>query len=172
MAIGGGGGGGMSIALFLCARLSVCGYHGASPDLFPGSDTQCAPQTHEPRRVREKRFLESVITTLQNGGRALLPVFAIGRAQELLLLLEEHWKRNPDLHRFPIICLSGMAKRCIASYRTFIYQMNQRIQHLNDIENPFDFKHIRYMTSLNEFDDNRPAIVMASPGERHDVTCW
>jgi len=121
-------------------------------------------QTHEPRRSREKRFLDSVVSHLKAGGRVLLPVFAIGRAQELLLLLDEYWKKNPELQRFPIVCLSGMAKRCIASYQTYINQMNNRIRHLNDIENPFEFRHIRYMTSLQEFNDNCPSIVMASPG--------
>mmetsp|Transcript_13034 Transcript_13034/g.45844 ORF Transcript_13034/g.45844 Transcript_13034/m.45844 type:complete len:741 (-) Transcript_13034:420-2642(-) len=121
-------------------------------------------QTHEPRRSREKRFLEAVVSTLQLGGRVLLPVFAIGRAQELLLLLDEYWRKNPELHRYPIICLSGMAKRCIASYQTYINQMNNRIRHLNDIENPFEFRHIRYMTTMAEFQDNCPCVVMASPG--------
>ena len=121
-------------------------------------------QTHEPRRSREQRLLEAVVTTLQHGGRVLLPVFAIGRAQELLLLLDEYWRKHPELQKYDIICLSGMAKRCIASYKTYINQMNKRIQHLNDIENPFEFRHIKYLSSMSEFDDSRPCVVMASPG--------
>ena len=31
----------------------------------------------------------------------LLPVFAIGRAQELLLLLDDYWTKNPDLQAPP-----------------------------------------------------------------------
>ncbi len=31
----------------------------------------------------------------------LLPVFAIGRAQELLLLLDDYWTRNPELQAGP-----------------------------------------------------------------------
>ena len=121
-------------------------------------------QTHEPRRSREKRLMDAIVSTLQMGGRVLLPVFAIGRAQELLLLLDEYWRKHPEFQRFPIICLSGMAKRCIASYQTYINQMNNRIRHLNDIENPFEFRHVKYLSSLNEFDDSRASVVMASPG--------
>jgi cleavage and polyadenylation specificity factor subunit 3 len=122
-------------------------------------------QTHEPRRSREQRLLEAIVTTLQHGGRVLLPVFAIGRAQELLLLLDEYWRKHPELQKYDIICLSGgIAKRCIASYQTYINQMNKRIRHLNDIENPFEFKYIKYLSSISEFDDNRPSVVMASPG--------
>jgi hypothetical protein len=32
----------------------------------------------------------------------LLPVVALGRAQELLLILEEYWSRHPELHGVPI----------------------------------------------------------------------
>ncbi|MGB1595949.1 MAG: MBL fold metallo-hydrolase, partial [Promethearchaeia archaeon] len=59
-------------------------------------------QTHEPRRSREKRLMDAIVSTLQLGGRVLLPVFAIGRAQELLLLLDEYWRKHPEFQRFPI----------------------------------------------------------------------
>ena len=44
---------------------------------------------HEPRESRETRFTKSVHDTVQRGGRVLIPVFALGRAQELLLILGE-----------------------------------------------------------------------------------
>ncbi|HLC67116.1 MAG TPA: MBL fold metallo-hydrolase [Candidatus Nanoarchaeia archaeon] len=42
---------------------------------------------HPPRAKTEKEFLASVGRTLARGGSALVPVFGVGRAQELLLLL-------------------------------------------------------------------------------------
>ena len=57
-----------------------------------------------------------------------------------------------------------MAKRCIASYQRYPNQMSKRIRERIDFENPFDFRHIRYLSSMSEFDDSRPSIVMASPG--------
>jgi Cft2 family RNA processing exonuclease len=32
--------------------------------------------------------------TVTSGGKVLVPVFAVGRAQELLILLDEHWQRT------------------------------------------------------------------------------
>lgn len=32
--------------------------------------------------------------TVTSGGKVLVPVFAVGRAQELLMLLDEHWQRT------------------------------------------------------------------------------
>jgi Cft2 family RNA processing exonuclease len=40
---------------------------------------------------------EQVHQTVSCGGKVLIPVFAVGRAQELLLLLDEFWERT-QLH--------------------------------------------------------------------------
>ena len=42
---------------------------------------------HEPREQRENRFTRLVHDIVTRGGRCLIPVFALGRAQELLLIL-------------------------------------------------------------------------------------
>lgn len=36
---------------------------------------------HQAREGRERRFLEAVVTTVRGGGKVLLPIVAIGRAQ-------------------------------------------------------------------------------------------
>ena len=46
---------------------------------------------HEPRESRESRFTKTVKEIVSRGGRCLIPVFALGRAQELLLILGEFW---------------------------------------------------------------------------------
>ncbi|MFB6096289.1 MAG: MBL fold metallo-hydrolase, partial [Haloferacaceae archaeon] len=45
---------------------------------------------HEDRATVEERFAESVRTTLWEGGTVVVPAFAIGRTQEMLLLCERH----------------------------------------------------------------------------------
>jgi len=45
---------------------------------------------HEPRATVEERFAESVETTLWEGGTVVVPAFAIGRTQEMLLICEAH----------------------------------------------------------------------------------
>lgn len=42
---------------------------------------------HEKREERESRFTSLVHDIVNRGGRCLIPVFALGRAQELLLIL-------------------------------------------------------------------------------------
>ncbi|MDQ2073352.1 MBL fold metallo-hydrolase [Haloarcula sp. NS06] len=45
---------------------------------------------HESRETVEGRFVESVETTLWEGGTVVVPAFAIGRTQEMLLVCEAH----------------------------------------------------------------------------------
>ena len=66
------------------------------------SESTYGNRLHPPRREVENRFLREVEETLERDGTALIPVFAIGRTQEILLLLEGI--DGP-------IYLDGMAKR-------------------------------------------------------------
>ncbi|NHN48356.1 MBL fold metallo-hydrolase [Halostella sp. JP-L12] len=45
---------------------------------------------HENRSVIEERFAESVKTTLWEGGTVVVPAFAIGRTQEMMLICKEY----------------------------------------------------------------------------------
>ena len=58
--------------------------------------------------------LAKVHETVGRGGRCLIPVFALGRAQELLLILDEYWAAHPELHDIPIYYASSLAKKCMA----------------------------------------------------------
>jgi putative mRNA 3-end processing factor len=45
---------------------------------------------HDPRGEVERRFVESLQTTMWEGGTVVVPAFAIGRTQEMLLICEAH----------------------------------------------------------------------------------
>ena len=49
-------------------------------------------------------------------------------------------------------------------YQTYVNMMNARIRDQFSISNPFCFRHISNLSSLDEFDDLGPSVVMASPG--------
>lgn len=119
---------------------------------------------HEPREEREARFTGLVQDIVNRGGRCLIPVFALGRAQELLLILDEYWSMHPELHEIPIYYASSLAKKCMSVYQTYINAMNEKIQKQISISNPFVFKHISNMKGIEHFDDIGPSVVMASPG--------
>ncbi len=58
---------------------------------------------HPPRKKVEKEFLDKVAETVNNGGSVLIPCFAVGRAQEIMLLLSQLKLDAP-------VYLDGMAK--------------------------------------------------------------
>ena len=83
---------------------------------------------HLPRQQRELNFLKKVRGILDRGGNVLLPVVALGRAQEMLLMLEEHWDNNPELQHVPIYQASGLAMKALTVYQTYIEMMNEEIK--------------------------------------------
>jgi len=116
------------------------------------------------RLERERRFSGVVSDVVKRGGRCLLPVFALGRAQELLLILDEYWESHPELSNVPIYYASALAKKCMAVYQTYVNMMNERIRQQMSVSNPFQFKHISNLKSIEQFQDSGPCVVMASPG--------
>lgn len=121
-------------------------------------------QCHQSRVEREFRFTSLVHEIVAREGRCLIPVFALGRAQELLLILDEYWQGHPELHKVPIYYASSLAKKCMAVYQTYTNMMNDRIRKQIAINNPFIFKHISNLKSIEHFDDVGPCVMMASPG--------
>lgn len=122
--------------------------------------------THIPRLERETKLTKLIHTTIQQGGRCLLPVFALGRAQEILLILDEYWEEHQDLQSFPIYYASDLAKKCMAVYQRYIYMMNSAIKKkFNETNvNPFIFKYIKNITHMDRMNDHNPCVIIASPG--------
>ncbi|CRH01541.1 cleavage and polyadenylation specificity factor, putative [Plasmodium relictum] len=127
-------------------------------------------KVHDNRKKREIRFLNVLTNILNNKGKVLLPVFALGRAQELLLILEEHWEKNEYLHSIPIFYISSMATKSLCIYETYINLCGDFVKKIvNEGKNPFNFKYVKYAKSLDSilnylYQDNNPCVIMASPG--------
>ncbi len=65
---------------------------------------------HDPRRQIEERFAESLRTTVWEGGTVVVPAFAIGRTQEMLLVCEAY---DVDCY------VDGMGKRVTEMLRGY-----------------------------------------------------
>ncbi|KAF1995702.1 hypothetical protein P154DRAFT_538562 [Amniculicola lignicola CBS 123094] len=133
--------------------------------------------THIPRLQRETQLMKSITDVLNRGGRALLPVFALGRAQELLLILDEYWAKHQEYQKIPIYYNSSLARKCMVVYQTYVSAMNDNIKRLfrermaeaeaaGDLGKggPWDFRFVRSLKSLERFDDMGACVMLASPG--------
>ena len=121
---------------------------------------------HQPRQQREKFFLETVERIVKRKGKCLLPVFVLGRAQELLLILEDYWESKPELQNVPIYYASTMMARCMLIFKTYVNMMGKEIkEQMKKGKNPFDFKFISILKIIDAVEDVKEAmVVMASPG--------
>ncbi|PHH78074.1 hypothetical protein CDD80_7424 [Ophiocordyceps camponoti-rufipedis] len=134
--------------------------------------------SHVPRLEREQALMKTITSILNRGGRALLPVFALGRAQELLLILDEFWSKHAEYQKYPIYYASNLARKCMIVYQTYVGAMNDNIKRLfrermAEAEatgdgagkgGPWDFKYIRSLKNLDRFDDVGGCVMLASPG--------
>ncbi|TKX22840.1 hypothetical protein C1H76_4874 [Elsinoe australis] len=132
--------------------------------------------SHIPRLERETALMKSITGVLNRGGRVLMPVFAIGRAQELLLILEDYWARHEEYQKYPIYYASNLAKKCMVVYQTYIDAMNDNIKSMFQKRlaeaadgtgsggGPWDFRFIRSLKSLERFEDVGGCVMLASPG--------
>ena len=89
-----------------------------------------------PRYVSDKKLIQSIKRTTAEGGSVLIPVFSIGRAQEIMLVLEEYAKHNSwDIP----VYIDGMTREASAihtAYPEFMRRnVKKRILHNNS---PFD----------------------------------
>ncbi len=66
-----------------------------------------AREEHPSRQEVEDTFIETARSTLESGGTVLVPSFAVGRAQEILTVLDQHRHRGLD---YPIF-IDGMARK-------------------------------------------------------------
>ena len=133
--------------------------------------------SHIPRAERETALMKSITGILNRGGRVLMPVFALGRAQEILLILDEYWARHPEYQKIPIYYASNLARKCMVVYQTYIGAMNDNIKRMfrermaeaeqaGDVGSggPWDFRFVRSLKNLERFDDVGGCVMLASPG--------
>jgi len=98
------------------------------------------------RRARERDFMAKVVDCVRRGGKVLVPVFAVGRAQELCILLETYLERmNLNV---PIYFASGLSEKVNTYYSLFVSWTNEKIQSTFHQKNIFDFKHIKVCYSF------------------------
>ncbi|KAF9370757.1 Integrator complex subunit 11, partial [Podila verticillata] len=136
------------------------------PDVLITESTY-ATTIRDSKRSRERDFLKKVHDCVADGGNVIIPVFALGRAQELCILIETYWERM-DL-KVPIYFSTGLTEKANHFYRLFINWTNEKIKSTFVHRNMFDFKHIKPW-ERSFIDLPGPMVVFATPGMLHSGT--
>ena len=116
------------------------------------SESTYGRTNHDPRRQREEDLVSSVASTLNKRGKVLIPVFALGRTQELLLLLDEYWETHSAMKRLgSIVYLNTLAKKSMILFKESINMMNNSIRNAISDRNPFDFRNVTIPDKVDEW---------------------
>jgi hypothetical protein len=120
-----------------------------------------------PRQEVERKFATIVKQTIERGGKLLIPVLAVGRAQELMVVLEDlvSKKRIP---RIPIY-IEGMIAKATAIHTTHPEALSKKIREMifHQGVNPFlsdIFVQVDHPEKREEIAEGEPCIIMATSG--------
>jgi len=84
-------------------------------------------RTHTDRYMEEKRLAERVAEVVAGGGFALIPAFALGRSQEILLLLQDYMEQGL-IPAFPIY-VDGLVTSICRIYREYPHYLKGPVAH-------------------------------------------
>ena len=119
------------------------------------------------RNNAEKELMKTIYKTLKRGGKVLVPVFAVGRAQELMIVLEEYM-RHGMIDEVPIH-LDGMIWEATAVHtaRPEYLSKDLRDQIFHMGRNPFisdSFNKVQNNVERKEIVEGDPSIILSTSG--------
>ncbi|MBU0586547.1 beta-CASP ribonuclease aCPSF1 [Candidatus Micrarchaeota archaeon] len=119
-----------------------------------------------PRAESENNLIRIINETIEKKGCVLIPVFAVGRSQEILLVLEDFYKRNPDFN-VPIY-IDGMVLEASAIHTTYPEYLRDSLEkRILANQSPFESPLIRVAKGEDRetiVNGGEPAIILAPSG--------
>ncbi len=138
---------------------------------FPRMETLFLESTYggrndiSPNRFEtDKRLYSLIRTVIERRGKVLIPVFAVGRSQEIMLVLEELASRNPDMN-FPVY-IDGMILEASAIHTAYPEYLRHNIQRrILSNDSPFESKIFEPVKgNRKEVAEGDPAVILAPSG--------
>jgi len=118
-----------------------------------------------PRQEAEGRFLQLVRETMEGGGKVLVPVFAVGRSQEIMMLLEEAHRRGEFEGE---VYLDGMIWEATAIHALYPEYLSPVLRKLIFQDtNPFlseIFIQVKKPEERQEVVEGKPCVILATAG--------
>ncbi len=131
--------------------------------------TYGGPQDFIPaKKEADANLIAAITETIKRKGKVIIPAFSVGRAQEVMVVLAEYARRNPDFN-FPIY-LDGMIWDATAIHTTYPEFLSRNLQrqifHYNN--NPFTsdlFNEVKSQTERKKIiDEKDPSIIITTSG--------
>jgi len=141
---------------------------------FPRVETVITESTYGaaddvmPSRVEAEEHLTSVVNaTLERQGKVLIPVPAVGRAQEIMLIIDGYMKRG--LMKEAPVFIEGMISEATAIHTAYPEYLGREVRHsiLHEEINPFQsdyFTIVEHPSVRQGIIEGQPCIVLATSG--------
>ncbi len=137
----------------------------ARPDLLVLESTYGA-RLHPNRAVEERKLAEAVAAVIARGGHCLIPAFALGRAQEVILILRAA-QRDAVIPAFPI-AVDGLVRAVCAAYAAIPDALTPSLaRHVRNGGKPFFSSSIQPVDSPQQRErviTGPPCAIIASSG--------
>jgi len=130
--------------------------------------TYGAPQDLMPSREEaETKFASIVNGTLGQGGKVLIPVPAVGRAQEIMLIIDGYMRQGA-IKEAPVF-IEGMISEATAIHTAYPEYLAKEVRNriLYEGLNPFQsdyFTVVEHPSARQEIVEGEPSIIMATSG--------
>ena len=149
-------------------------FNGAVND-FPRVETLVLESTYGGRndyqtdqRDSEEKLKRVINDVHDKGGKVVIPAFAVGRSQEIMLVLEEAM-RNGDIPEMPVH-LDGMIWEATAIHTTYPEYLRDDLRDriFHDDENPFLAEQFNYVDGgedeRQDIRDGGPCVILSTSG--------
>jgi hypothetical protein len=130
--------------------------------------TYGAPQDIMPSRIEAEEKLVSIINnTLERDGKVIIPIPAVGRAQEIMLIIDGYMRRG-SLKEAPVF-LEGMISEATAIHTAYPEYLAREVRDsiLHEGINPFQSDYItmvEHPSAREEIIEGKPCIIIATSG--------
>lgn len=119
------------------------------------------------RKESEEQFINIVKKTLNRKGKVIIPAFAVGRAQEIMLLLEDY-NQNEEIRDVPIY-LDGMIWEATSIHTAYPEYLSSDLQNkiLHQEKNPFlsdIFTKVKSSEKREQIMSGGPCIILSTAG--------
>ena len=119
------------------------------------------------RSDAEATLIRTISETIKRGGKVIIPAFSVGRAQEMMVLLEDA-RRKKIIDGFPVF-LDGMIWEATAIHTAYPEYLSEELRELifREDENPFISKMFTKVTGPDQraqVIEGEPSVIISTAG--------
>ncbi|UOF91275.1 MBL fold metallo-hydrolase [Fodinisporobacter ferrooxydans] len=122
---------------------------------------------HENRANQEKALAEQVSAVIENGGFVLIPAFAVGRAQEVLMILQDAMRYNKEIKPFRLV-VDGLVRSICPIYESYPHLLQGPAKRLlrskGRLFAPDDIQFVKKPEERQQVVQGDPACIISSSG--------